>query len=97
MEIIKRASRYFDDFLHMTETDEIQLMHAILIISKIGIDMTQFEIDKQLSAGLDFLLPIMKVQERRDQFVSTKLRQYLKLVLVQCALAVIKNKDSYFG
>lgn len=39
----------------------------------------------------------MKVQERRNQFVSTKLGQYLKPVLVQCALAAIKNKNNYFG
>ena len=48
IEIIKRASRYFDDFIHITEIDGIQLMSAILIISEIGVDMTQFETDKQL-------------------------------------------------
>lgn len=48
VEIIKRASRYFDDFIHITEIDGIQLISAILIISEIGVDMTQFETDKQL-------------------------------------------------
>ena len=43
VEIVKRVSRCFDDFLHIDEIDGIQLISAILIISKIGVDMTRFE------------------------------------------------------
>lgn len=71
VEIIKRASKYFEDFLHITEIDGIQLMSAILIISEIGVDMAQFETDKQLCCWLELLLTIMKVQEK-NQYVSTK-------------------------
>ena len=48
VEIIKRSSKYIDSSLQITAIDEIQLMSAILIISKIGVNMTQFETNKQL-------------------------------------------------
>ena len=54
IEIIKRASRYFDNFIHITEIDGIQLMSAILIISEIG-DINRFNNPGQVLAfaGLD--------------------------------------------
>lgn len=54
VEIVKWASRYFDDFLHITEIDGIQLMSTVLIILEIGVDVTQFEIDKLLVLGWNF-------------------------------------------
>lgn len=48
VEIVKYFFWYFDDLQHITMIDGIQLMSAILIISEIGVDMTQFETDKQL-------------------------------------------------
>ena len=43
IEIVKRISKYFDQFLHITELDGIQFMSAILIVCEITTDMTQFE------------------------------------------------------
>lgn len=48
IEMIKRASPMFDQFMHITEIPGISTLSAILIITEIGIDMTQFEFDKQL-------------------------------------------------
>lgn len=72
VEMIKRASRYFNDFLHITEMDGIQLMSAILIISEIGIDMTQFESDTQLCNWARFVPANNEVPKSRNQSASAK-------------------------
>ena len=49
VETIKRASSMFDQFMHITQLPGINTLSAILIISEIGVDMKQFESDKQLA------------------------------------------------
>lgn len=97
IEIIKRASRYFDNFIHITEIDGIQLMSAILIISEIGVDMTQFETDKQLCCWAGVSPANNESAGKKKSVRISKAGQYLKPVLVQCALAAIRKKNSYFG
>ena len=97
VEIIKRASKYFDNFLHITKINGIQMMSAILIISEIGVDMTQFETDKQLCCWAGLSPANNESAGKKKSVRINKAGQYLKPVLVQCALASIKNKDSYFG
>ena len=75
----------------------ISALSAILIISEIGTDMNQFESDKQLVnwAGLS---PANNESANKKKSVRiSKAGQYLKPLLVQCALASIKDKNSYFG
>lgn len=93
VEIIKRSSRYFDNFLHITEIDGIQLMSAILIISEIGIDIT----DKQLCCWAGVSPANNESAGKKKSVRINKAGQYLKPVLVQYTLAAIKNKNSYFG
>ncbi len=97
VEIVKRASKYFDDFLHITEIDGIQLLSSILIISEIGVDMTQFESAKQLCCWAGTSPANNESAGKKKSVRINKAGQYLKPVLVQCALAAIKNKNSYFG
>lgn len=97
VEIIKYASKYFDDFLHITEIDGIQMMSAILIVSEIGVDMTQFESAEQLCnwAGLS---PANNESAKKQKSVRiSKAGQYLKPLLVQCALSAIRVKNGYFS
>lgn len=82
VEIIKRSSKYFDNFLHITE---------------IGVDMTQFETDKQLCCWAGLSPANNESAGKKKSVRINKAGQYLKPVLVQCALAAIKNKNSYFG
>lgn len=39
----------FDQFMHITQIPGISTLSAVLIISEIGIDMTQFKSEKQLA------------------------------------------------
>lgn len=96
-EIFKRASPYLNQFMHITEIDGIRLLSAIMIISEIGIDMTQFETDKQLACWAGLSPANNESANKKKSVRINKAGQYLKPLLVQCALASIKNKNSYFG
>ena len=72
-------------------------MSAILIISEIGVDMTQFETDKQLCCCAGVTPANNESAGKKRSVRISKAGQYLKPVLVQCALAAIRKKNSYFG
>ena len=97
IEMIKRASRMFDSFMHITQIPGINTLSAILIISEIGIDMTQFESDKQLVSWAGLAPANNESANKKKSVRISKAGQYLKPLLVQCALGAIKDKESYFG
>lgn len=97
VEIVKRAAPYFDQFLHITELDGIKMLSAIMIVSEIGVDMTQFESDKQLACWAGLAPANNESANKKKSVRINKAGQYLKPLLVQCALAAVKNKNSYFG
>ena len=59
--------------------------------------MTQFETDKQLCCWAGVSPANNESAGKKKSVRINKAGQYLKPVLVQCALAAIKNKNSYFG
>lgn len=97
LEILKRASPYFHQFIHITELDGINILSAIMIISEIDVDMTQFESDKQLACWSGLAPANNESANKKKSVRINKAGQYLKPLLVQCALASIKNKNNYFG
>lgn len=97
VEMFKRAAPMFDQFMHITEIPGISELSAMLIILESGIDMTQFESDKQLVCWSG-LAPVNNENAYKKKSTRiSKAGQYLKPLLVQCALASIKDKESYFG
>lgn len=97
VEILKRAAPYFNQFIHITELDGIKILSAIMIISEIGVDMTQFESDKQLACWAGLSPANNESANKKKSVRINKAGQYLKPLLVQCALAAVKKKDSYFS
>ena len=97
VEMIKRASPMFDQFMHITQLPGINTLSAILIISEIGVDMKQFESDKQLACWAGLAPANNESANKKKSVRISKAGQYLKPLLVQCALGAIKDKDSYFG
>lgn len=97
IEMIKRASPMFDQFMHITELTGISTLSAILIISEIGVDMTQFESAQQLASWAGLAPANNESANKKKSVRISKAGQYLKPLLVQCALGAIKNKESYFG
>ena len=87
----------FDQFMHITQLPGINTLSAILIISEIGVDMKQFESDKQLACWAGLAPANNESANKKKSVRISKAGQYLKPLLVQCALGAIKDKDSYFG
>lgn len=96
IEMVKRAYPIKDSFQHITSIPGISSLSAIIIISEIGIDMTQFESDKQLVSWAGLSPANNESAGKKKSVRISKAGQYLKPLLVQCALSAIKSKDSYF-
>jgi transposase len=96
-EMFKRATPFFDQFLHIIEIVGISTLAAILIISEIGVDMTVWENARQLCCWAGLTPGNNESANKKKTTRITKAGQYLKPLLVQSALAAIKNKNGYFG
>ena len=97
VEMFKRATPFFHQFLHITELVGLSVLSAILIISEIGVDMTVWENARQLCAWAGLTPGNNESANKKKSTRITKAGQFLKPLLVQCALATIKNPDGYFG
>lgn len=97
VELIKRAYPFRRSFQHITQIKGISALSAILIISEIGIDMSQFGSDKQLVSWAGLSPANNESAGKKKSVRISKAGQYLKPLLVQCALSAIKDKTSYFG
>ena len=97
VEMFKRATPFFDQFLHITEIIGLSVLSAILIISEIGVDMTVWQNSRQLCAWAGLTPGNNESANKKKSTRITKAGQFLKPLLVQCALAAIKNPDGYFG
>lgn len=96
-ELVKRAYSLRESFQHIIQIKGISSLSAILIISEIGIDMSQFESDKQLVSWAGLSPANNESAGKKKSVRISKTGQYLKPLLVQCALSTIKDKTSYFG
>ena len=95
IEMMKRAAPMFDQFMHITQLPGISTLSAILIISEIGVDMKQFESDKQLTCWAGLAPANNESANKKKSVRISKAGQYLKPLLVQCALGAIKDKEGY--
>ena len=97
VELFNRAAPFLDLCLLLTSILGIQLLSAILILSEIGNDMSLFSSAKQLVSWAGLAPANNESAGKKKSVRISKAGQYLKPLLVQCALASIKNPDSYFG
>lgn len=97
LEMVKRSIPMMSQCRQITELKGFQLLAAIIIISEIGNDMTQFESDEQIVNWAGLAPSNNESAGKKKSVRISKAGQYLKPLLVQCALATIKDKESYFG
>lgn len=97
VEMLKRATPFFHQFLHITELAGLSVLSAILIISEIGVDMTVWENARQLCAWAGLTPGNNESANKKKSTRITKAGQFLKPLLVQCALAAVKDPNGYFG
>lgn len=96
VEMVTRALPYKEQIDLLSTIPGLTPFSAIVIISEIGVDMSQFESDKQLVSWAG-LAPCNNESAGKKKSVRiSKAGQYLKPLLVQIALASIKSKGSYF-
>jgi len=76
----------------------ISQLSAALIISEIGVDMSVFESDKHLASWAGLAPANNESAGKKKSVRISKAGQFLKPLLVQCALAATKSsKEPYFA
>lgn len=97
VEMIKRAYPMRNAFEHIVKIKGIRPFAAVIIISEVGVDMTQFESDKQLVSWAGLAPANNESAGKKKSVRISKAGQYLKPLLVQCALASIRDKEGYYS
>ena len=70
---------------------------AIYIIGEIGVDMSQWSTVDQMISWCGLCPAANESAGKKKSTRISKGGHYLKPLMVQCALAAIKNKESYYG
>lgn len=97
VELFVRTIKFQDQINLITQLKGISELSALLIISEIGIDMTVFEDGKHLASWAGLTPTNNESAGKKKSTRVTKAGRYIKPLLVQCALASIKTKGSYFS
>ena len=97
-EMFLRCTPFWHRFRHITELPGISTIAAMIIISEIGIEMSQFSSDKQLCSWAGLAPANNESANKKKSVRISKSGVYLKPLLVQCALSAIKsNSEPYFA
>lgn len=97
IEMMRRCAPLLDSFFHITKLPGISSIAAMIIISEIGVDMSQFQSDKQLCCWAGLAPANNESAGKKKSVRISKAGCYLKPLLVQCALSAIKSKEeTYF-
>jgi len=96
-EMMLRCIPMFDSFQLITKLPGLSMISAMIIISEIGVDMSQFETDKQLCSWAGLAPANNESAGKKKSVRISKAGIYLKPLLVQCALSAIRsNSEPYF-
>lgn len=97
IEMAKRCIPYSSYIECMIQIPGISYMASMAIIAEIGIDMEQFETDKQLTCWAGLSPANNESANKKKSVKISKAGSYIKPLLVQCALAAIKsNSEPYY-
>jgi len=98
-ELYTRIQPYYHLVEHISnQLPGISELSAALIISEIGAEMSVFESDKHLNSWAGLAPANNESAGKKKSVRISKAGQYLKPLLVQCALAAVKSsKQPYFA
>lgn len=98
-ELYTRIQPYFHLVEHLSnQLPGISQLAAALIISEIGADMSVFESAKHLNSWAGLAPANNESAGKKKSMWISKAGQFLKPLLVQCALAAVKDKkEPYFA
>ncbi len=96
-ELFVRIQPYYNMIELISELPGISQLSAALIVSEIGTDMTIFESSKHLTSWAGLTPANNESAGKKKSVRISKAGQFLKPLLVQCALASIRHKkEPYF-
>jgi len=96
-DIIDNQMKGYEDALKkIDELPGIGTRSAEVILSEIGIDMSRFPTDAHLASWSGLCPGNNESAGKRRSGKTNKGDRHLKSILIQCAKAAIKNKDSFF-
>lgn len=96
-QIITNLSDDMENIVFLTSIPGISVTSAVLIVSEIGMNMDFWKDGRNLTAWVGLTPRNDQSHGKKKSTRITKAGTYLKPLLVQCALAAIKQKDGYFA
>ncbi len=96
-QLLVRLGDKMDQILKLTTVPGISVLSAILIVAEIGMDMSFWKDARQLASWAGMTPRNDQSHGKKKSTRISKSGLYLKPLLVQCALAAIKNPKGYFG
>lgn len=96
-QIITNLADDMEDIVLLTSIPGISVTSAVLIISEIGMNMDFWADGSNLAAWAGLTPRIDQSHGKKKSTRITKAGTYLKPLLVQSALAAIKQKNGYFA
>lgn len=97
-ELFLRSRQYDTQIKRITTVTGITELSALFILSEIGADMSVFESDRHLCSWAGLTPANNESASRKKSTRCSKAGQYLKPLLIQCALAAVKSKkEPYFA
>ena len=97
-ELYVRMKEHYPLVQHLAELPGITELSAALILAEIGVDMDVFESSKHLTSWAGLAPANNESAGKKKSVRVSKAGQFLKPLLVQCALAAVANKkEPYFA
>ena len=92
-EMFRRSRPYDRQIKHLATIPGITELSALFILSEIGADMSVFESAEHLTSWAGLTPANNESANKKHSTRCSKAGQYLKPLLVQCALAAVKSKQ----
>jgi transposase len=97
-ELFLRTRTYDEIMKRISIMSGLTELSAVFIIAEIGVDMSVFDDEKHLASWAGLTPANNESAGKKKSLRCSKAGQYLKPLLVQCALAAIKSKkDPYYA
>jgi transposase len=97
-ELFVRMQPHYNLVEHIATLPGISELSSALILAEIGTDMNVFESDKHITSWAGLTPTNNESAGKKKSVRISKAGQFLKPLLVQCALAAVKsNKEPYFA
>lgn len=97
-ELFRRSRQYEGQIRRISTVPGVTQLSALFILSEIGADMSVFESDRHLCSWAGLTPANNESASKKKSTRCSKAGQYLKPLLVQCALAAVASKkEPYFA